>query len=232
MVTLGQSDCIQFSTGDTTGAPFAIFLKPANGSGKAGPFLPDVTQGFAADWSQDGKHFLFYRVDPRNQRDIWGIEINADGSADEPLPLLATPFDERGPTLSPDGNWLAYVSNRSGRHEVYVRPFPEGDDQQVSSDGGGQPRWRRDGRGLYYVQGDTLVAATVITKPGLTIGSSVRLFSEPGLPPLLPGGRHYDVAADGQRFIVVTPYAAAGESPAAIRVVQNWYEQFRGREQE
>lgn len=134
--------------------------------------------------------------------------------------------------LSPDGNWLAYVSNRSGRYEVYIRLFPDGGDQQVSSDGGGQPRWRRDGRELYYVQGDTLMAATVITKPGLSIGSPTPLFSDRGLLQPLPGTRQYDVAADGERFIVATPYAAAGESPAAIRVVQNWYEQFRGREQE
>ena len=77
-----SGDRIAFSsTGDITGAPFSIFLKPADGSGKAEPFVPHVMQEVASDWSQDGKHFLFYRLDPRNQRDIWRLEINADGSA-------------------------------------------------------------------------------------------------------------------------------------------------------
>jgi dipeptidyl aminopeptidase/acylaminoacyl peptidase len=228
-----SGDHIAFSsTGDIRGAPLAIFLKPADGSGKAEPFVPHVMQEIASDWSQDGKHFLFYRVDPRNQRDIWRLEINTDGSAGEAVPLLATPFDEREPRLSPNGNWLAYVSNRSGRDEVYVRPFPDGGDQQVSGSGGAQPRWRRDGREIYYVEGDTLLAVSVTAGPGLSIGSPTRLFSDPGLVQQFPGARQYDVAAGGQRFIVATPYAAAGESPAAIRVVQNWYEQFRGREQE
>jgi hypothetical protein len=135
--------------------------------------------------------------------------------------------------LSPGGNWLAYVSNRSGRPEVCVcvRPFPDGGDQQVSG-GGAQPRWRRDGRELYYVEGDTLMTVTVTTEPSLSIGSPTRLFSDPGLLQPLPGIRQYDVAASGERFIVVTPYAAAGEFPAAIRVVENWYEQFRGRGQD
>ena len=220
------------STGDTTGGTFAIFLRPADGSGKAEPFVPHVVQELASDWSHDGKHFLFYRLDPRNQRDIWRLEIKADGSAGQPLPLLTTPFDEREPMLSPDGKWLAYVSNRYGRDEVYVRPFPDGDDQQMSSAGGAQPRWRQDGGEIYYVEGDTLMAVRVATEPSLSIGPPVQLFSDSGLVQLLPGGRQYDVTADGQRFIVAVPYVEAGESPPAIRVVQNWYEQFRGREQE
>jgi hypothetical protein len=93
--------------------------------------------------------------------------------------------------------------------------------------------WSHDGKHfLDYVQDDTLMAVRVATEPSLSIGPPVQLFSDPGLVQLLPGSRQYDVAADGQRFIVATPYAAAGESPPTIRVVENWYEQFRGREQE
>jgi serine/threonine-protein kinase len=124
-------------------------------------------------------------------------------SLDHPHPVVATVYDERSPALSPDDRWLAYVSNESGRDEVYVRSFPGGSGRwQVSVAGGVEPRWRRDGVELFYRHADTLFAVTVRTQPAFSAGQRTALF----VGDYLGGPRHanYDVHPDGQRFVFVT----------------------------
>ncbi len=134
--------------------------------------------------------------------------------------------------LSPDGRFLAYESNESDRYEIYVRSFPGGDGKrQVSVNGGTQPRWRSDGRELYYVEGDTLMAVSVSTESAFTLGQPQQLFEAPALTRTgggLNGG--YDVSADGQRFLTIAPVEGADSAPPTIRIVENWYEEFRDRE--
>jgi hypothetical protein len=129
--------------------------------------------------------------------------------------------------FSPDGGFLAYCSEESGRAEVYVRSFPDGEKKwQVSQHGGSQPRWRKDGTELYYVRGDTLIAAKVTLTPGFAVGAAVTLFSNPALD----WEYHhptYDVSADGRRFVLIEPQGALRK--ASIRVVQNWFAEFRDR---
>jgi Tol biopolymer transport system component len=142
---------------------------------------------------------------------------------------LQTSFSERAAKLSPDGRFVAYSSNESGQHEVYVRPFPEGGRKAtVSSNGGKQPRWSRDGKELFYVEGSTLVAVSVSTDPSFSVGSVTRLFKHPRLTK--SWYPHYDVSADGRRFVIAEPVGGIPEP--SIRVVENWYEEFRDREQD
>ena len=113
----------------------------------------------ATDWSDDGRFLLFYRVDPQTDRDLWVLPMEGDRT---PWVFLKTPFDERNASLSPDGRWVAYQSNESGRFEIQIRPFSgsaassaggtaPGGQWQVSTAGGIFPKWRRDGQELYYL---------------------------------------------------------------------------------
>ncbi len=147
--------------------------------------------------------------------------------------FLSTPATENRPQLSPDGRFLAYVSNESGRPEIYVQPFPNGAGKwQVSGNGGDQIRWSSDGSELFYVEGSTLMAVSVSTEQGFTLGQPQMLFESPDLV-LADSGRDYDVSADGRRFVMTTPVEEGDDgevAPPSIRVVQNWYEEFRDRE--
>ncbi len=135
--------------------------------------------------------------------------------------------------LSSDGRYLAYVSDGSGQNEVYVLPFPDGEGGRrvtVSNNGGGQPRWSEDGKELFYVEGDTLLAVSVTTASNFSLGAVNPVFKHPTLRRAPNPYPQYDVSADGQRFILAEQ---AGEPPkTTIRVVQNWHEEFRGREQD
>lgn len=120
-----------------------------------------------------------------------------------PHPLLTSPFDERSPALAPNDRWLAYVSNETGRDEVYVRPFPEGGARWlVSTAGGTEPRWRRDGRELFYRNADSVFAIQVRTQPDFAAGPRTLLF----VGNFLTNYRHatYDAHPDGQRFVFIS----------------------------
>jgi serine/threonine-protein kinase len=124
-------------------------------------------------------------------------------SLDHPYAIVASSFDERSLALSPDDRWLAYVSNESGRNEVYVRPFPNGSERwQISVAGGTEPRWRRDGRELFYRHADTVLAAELRLEPAFSVGQRVALFSGD----YVGSARHagYDVHPNGQQFVFVT----------------------------
>ena len=150
----------------------------------------------------------------------------------EPVAFVQTPFNETAPQISPDGRFVAYCSNESGQYEVQVQPFPEGRGKwQVSTNGGNQPRWSKDGKELFYVEHDTLVAVSVTLKPTFSVGSTTRLFSHPGLISGYPA-QQYDLSADGQRFILKETVVGPDDQPPSIRVAQNWYEEFRDREQD
>jgi serine/threonine-protein kinase len=122
---------------------------------------------------------------------------------------------------------LAHVSNESGGNEIYVRPFPAGENKwRVSSNGGTGPRWRRDGRELIYIEGDQLMAVSVTTQPTLSPGTPAALFSRRYLTDLTLHPQ-YDVTSDGKRFLVRERRA---EKPLAVHVAHNWFEEFRGQQ--
>ncbi|MDA1315386.1 MAG: hypothetical protein O2968_18815 [Acidobacteria bacterium] len=134
---------------------------------------------------------------------------------------------ELSPDLSPDGRFLAYESDESGRYEIYVQRFPEGGGKTVVSTGGGRrPRWRGDSGELYYVHGDTMMAVTVSADSAFRVGRPNALFDAPGA--FTGRGQRYDVTADGQRFLYAE---SVGEGkPTEIRVVQNWFAEFKERQ--
>src|SRR5262249_6998124 len=141
------------------------------------------------DWSGDGRYIIYQQLDPKTNFDVWVLPMTGSGEA-KPFPVVRTEASEGVGTLSPDGRWLAYVSDESGRNEVYVQSFPRGGGKRLVSTGGGSsPRWRRDGRELFYYAGDgKLMAAPVRSGESFEIGSVVSLFdfragTPQGVPP-------------------------------------------------
>ena len=212
---------------------FDIFLQQADGSGEAKVLVATPRDEFFTDWSRDGKYLLYLLDDAETGTQLWYLERNEDGSAWEPHPFLHTPFKERAAKFSPDGRHVAYVSDESGQWEVYVRPFPEGGSRStVSSNGGSQPRWSQDGKELFYVEGSTLMAVSVSSGPTFSVGSPRPLFENPNLTggPGSLSYPKYDVSADGRQFVLPERVDLGEEAPEpSIRVVQNWFEQFRDR---
>jgi Tol biopolymer transport system component len=177
----------------------------------------------AEDLSHDGR-FLLYGVtnNPKTGFDMWLLPLEGDR---KPVVFLSTPFEEFQGQFSPDDRWVAYQSNESGRYEIYVRPFPEkpGGRRRVSTLGGIEPRWRRDGKELYYLAPDGKLMSASITVKGAAIEPSdpVPLFQT-----RISGGgtnarlnQQYDVAPDG-RFLINETTEDAATSP--ITLLQNW----------
>jgi hypothetical protein len=167
-------------------------------------------------WTSDGRALLLTHVQLTGERDVWVQPL--DGGAARPY--LATATAEKGARASPDGRWVAYQSDESGRDEVYVRSFPDpGRRTLVSAGGGVNPMWRGDGRELYYWQADQLIAARVEAAGAgepLTVRDRTPLFRAPYF-----ASEHamYDVSRDGTRFIVVTGGARAGRLVVALNVL-------------
>jgi eukaryotic-like serine/threonine-protein kinase len=213
--------------------PSGIQWKAADGSGVA------ESIGKAANSEQDPYFFtpdgkqLVYRQTDRGLTDVGMVSVEGDS---DPVWLLESQFVEGNAELSPDGRWMAYESNESGDREIYVRPFPNVNEglHQVSGEGGIQPVWSRDGRELFYLQPGQpyrLMAAPVRTGTTFDSGSPRALFDwtypEPG-----PGGRTYDVSADGRRFLALKAFAGSAGAdvpPPRIIVVQNWLEDLKQR---
>ena len=208
-----------------------IFLRRADGSGEETVPAATPHDEYLSDWSRDGKYLLYQLLDPESRGDLWYLERKEDGSGWEPHAFLQTSFRERAPKLSPDGRFVAYVSNESGQDEVYVLPFPEGDTRTtVSNNGGRQPRWSRDGQELFYVEGGTLMAVPVEASPKFSVGSVTKLFEHPSLAAGLYIAQ-YDVSADGERFLLAEPVGVETQEPA-IRIVENWFTELKDRQQD
>ncbi len=211
------------------GESYDIFERAADGTGEAKLLVGAGGNQRPYGWSPDGD-YLVYTSTKGGAYDIWYLKRKGNGEDFESIAFMATPFFENAPNLSPDGRFLAYCSNASGVIQVYVRPFPSGDGQwQVSGRGGCQPRCSRDGKELFYVEGDTLMAVEVTDSPSFAPLSTTALFSDPGLSATSPNSVTYDVAADG-RFVLTDSVEGADRELPRIRVVQNWYEEFRDRE--
>jgi serine/threonine-protein kinase len=200
-----------------------LFTVVSDGSEAAKPVLVDgkPLRAFLADWSPDGSILAQYTSD----NSLCYIKRGAAAKVGRRFPLS---FRGDYPKFSPDGRFLAYVSDEAGGKEVYVRAFPDGGDKrQISQSRGGQPRWSKNGRELFYVEGDALFAVPVSTKPAFSMGPAKRLFSDSGL---VWGwaAPTYDVSADGQRFVTMEPVGPVRKS--TIHVVLNWFAEFSGKQ--
>jgi Tol biopolymer transport system component len=170
---------------------------------------------WATDISPRGWVVAYYEVHPDTGRDIWTVDIDGDS---EPVPFLATAASERSAVFSPDGNWIAYMSDATGQEEVYVREFPAGGAEiPVSIGGGREPRWSADGTEMFYRQGQGMYVVPVSTDTTFRAGDPGLLFEGGFL--VQPGGRNqnYDVDADGNFYIALLP-----EGGERVNVVLNW----------
>jgi Tol biopolymer transport system component len=199
---------------------FDLYRKSANGSGAEEPLYIDNLAKFPTSISPDGKFLLYHTYgDSKTGYDLWILPdpMGPPGAA-KPYSLLQSQFSEQNAQFSPDGHWITYQSNETGHFEIYVVPFPgPGGKREISTSGGSQPRWRADGKEIFYVAPDQiLMAAEVMIKGGEIQTGEVR----PLFGPLLTGnGYQYDVSADGQRILAVTP-RSNGSAP--LTIVQNW----------
>jgi serine/threonine protein kinase len=199
-----------------------LYQKLSSGSGDEQLLFESDQSKAVNSYSSDGRFLLFSSTDPKNLTDLWVLPM--DGSR-KPFPFVKTPFDERSGMISADGRWVSYLSNESGRYEIYVRPFPptSGGQWQVSTAGGVQPRWRRDGKELYYIAPDGKLMAVAIAVNGSTLepGTPVALFQTR----IFGGGasvnsrQQYDVAPDG-RFLINVTIDDTNASP--ITLLLNW----------
>jgi Tol biopolymer transport system component len=197
--------------------PYDLYRKAADGTGSEDLLYADGAPKVPTSWSPDGRFLLFYRIDPKTQRDIWILPL---GNPTKPYPWLATPFNERYAKFSPDGHWVSYESDESGRYEIYIAPFPgPGGKRQISLGGGTFPRWRADGKEIFYAAPNGKLMAAEVSIKGATI--EVGGTQPMGITLLLLAGPYgYDVFADGQRFLVAAPVEQ--KSAAPLTLVQNW----------
>ncbi len=211
-----------------------IYLAHADASGEEQELLATPQDEWPSDWSRDGKYLLYQRLDAETGSDLWYLERSQDGSGWEPHAFLQERSSKAVPKLSPNGRYVAYVSDESGQRQVYVQPFPHGGRKvTVSNNGGHQVRWSRDGKELFYVQGTTLMAVSVSTEREFSPGLPTEVFEHPGLLRAL-NYPAYDVSLDGRKFILSerVGYDATEASKVTIRVVLNWFAEFKDRQQD
>ena len=201
---------------------YDIYEKPAIGPGSEELLLATAQDKNPTDWSPDGRFLLYHNPDPKTGNDIWALPLDGDR---KPFPVVRTNFEEQDGQFSPDGQWIAYVSNESGRFEIYLQPFPgPGGQAQVSTNGGAQVRWRRDGKELFYIALDGRLMAVPIrlafNTQTIEAGSPIPLFAtRVGGALSIPFRQQYDISPDGQRFLMNT---VTEEAAAPITVILNW----------
>jgi eukaryotic-like serine/threonine-protein kinase len=209
----------------TSGAPGNVFWESADGSGKAERLTTSPHRQIPNSWSQDGPTLAFVENNPTvGGQQIWTLRA---GEREPKLFLQSVSHQVRmtAPKFSPDGRWLAYASDESGRFEIYLQPYPEpGGKRQVSTDGGTEPVWNPKGRELFYRHGDEMMAVDVTTQPSFAAGKPRVLFQ--GHYMTVASIPDYDVSADGQHFLMLKADEQA-QTPAQINVVLNWFEELK-----
>ena len=208
-----------------------VFWKSADGTGEAERITTDGTVALVSSISPDGK-LAFYYTGPQAGRDLWMVPLEGERKAS---PFLQGPFNEVSPKISPDGRWVAYISDESGRNEIFVRPFPASSGKwQISTEGGGAPVWARNGRELFYRNGDKMMAVDI----NQNRDSNGAVSFQAGTPRMLFEGNYvqgnneayYDVSLDGRRFLMVKPDEQGDSTaPQQINVVLNWFEELKNR---
>jgi serine/threonine protein kinase/Tol biopolymer transport system component len=201
-----------------------LYRKPANGAGQGEVLFHSDEIKTPDDWSRDGRFIIFMQREKNAGTDLWVLPMEGDR---KPVPYMMTPFNEAQAKFSPDGHWVVYTSNESGKREVYVQPFPvaTGGKWPVSNGGGSQPRWSRDGKELFYFAPDSTLMAVSVTTTGGTFQPGVpkALFRAPilgGAGGGAGGAWRWDISPDGKRFLINTALDEATASP--VTIVLNW----------
>ncbi|MCM3875679.1 MAG: protein kinase [Thermoanaerobaculia bacterium] len=203
-----------------------FYRKQIGGSGVEELLYASETIKRPTGFSPDGNLLAFHQLETETNLDIWILPLKGDR---KPFPFLKTNFTEAGAVFSPDGKWLAYNSNESGRNEVYVAPFPgPGRKWQVSSQGGAFPGWRQSGKEILYQEGQSnKIVSVAVTFKGDTpdFGKATELFV--ATPPLAGIASRFDSTADGKKFILVRPNQT--RETGSLTLVVNWPAELRGK---
>lgn len=215
--------------GSVRNGKMGLYQKPANNAGIEEQLLESEETVLPMSWSPDGSSIVYEVIDPKTSNDLWMLPPRGDRKS---IPLLHTPFAETHGQFSPDGKWLAYYSNEAGHNEVYVQSFPSGGGKwQISTNGGIFPRWRRDGRELFYMSqnGGGKMMAVDVNSSGSTfeVGTPKELFDSPYVAlthsATSPMFHPFIVSTDGQRFLIPHPPSNdAASLTMPIVVVENW----------
>ncbi|HJZ76691.1 MAG TPA: protein kinase [Vicinamibacterales bacterium] len=219
--------------------PRRLFRQRSDGTGTAAQLTQPTAGQVPSSVTPDGTALIFRqqrfgRVGGSPDLDLFLLALTGDR---RPRPLVQTPFNELNAEVSPDGRWLAYQSNESGLDEVYVRPFPDVDAGKwpVSTGGGSQPLWARNGRELFYVSKGAVISVPWTASPTFTAGKPSQMVAGGYVLALAPApiaGRMYDVSRDGQRFLMLKESPGTSDAPAAsarIILVQNWLDELQRR---
>jgi len=233
-----DSQRIIFSS-NTQGTTNDIYWMAANGTGEIELLVAGQGDRLAAvSMPRDGSTLLMGKWGGGVRNDIESYLMEGEG---ERKPLLQEKYSEVNPQISPDGRWLAYMSNESGQYEVYVRSFPDVDGvkKQASTDGGFSPLWSPDSSELFFRNGNSVLAVKVKTEPNLELGAPEVLFNgtySSLITPLATASNMWDIHPDGSRFLMMKPVGTAEEEsaeesaveePRKINIILNWFEELK-----
>jgi len=212
-------DGLRVMFGSYRNGPIDLYLKLANGGGNDQEFMVSSIQKGPRDWSKDGRFVLYTQDSPEMNEDLYAREVLDNAT---PVTIAATAAREFDGRFSFDGRWVAYVSSETGRNEIYVQPFPPtGGKWQVSTGGGRSPRWRADGRELFYLTpGGEMRVVSIAEGRSFAAGPPHALFRLDGISPGGPGNTSYEVTRDGRRFLVNLSKRAPPAS--SVSVILNW----------
>jgi serine/threonine-protein kinase len=214
---------IVFSS-DTGGPPLNLYWKAADGSDAAERLTQSSNLQFAGSWSPDSRLLAFSEIDPATRWDIWLFDIEERKAR----PLFRSGSNETHPMFSPDGRWLAYTSDETGQQQVYVISFPDGAGKwQISTEGGSEPLWSKDGRKLFYRAGERVMSVVIdegggfkASKPQMVFEGKYKIETIALLP-------SYDLAANGDRFVMMKSDGDA--TPTRLNLVVGWFEDLKRR---
>lgn len=199
-----------------------LYMKTSTGAGNSELILKSSLDKTPYDWSRDGKYLLYGVYDPVTKDDLWVLPLSGNRM---PIPFLHSGFAEMDARFSPDGQWIVYESDESGKYEIYVQHFPQsGGKWQVSVNGGGAPAWRRDGKEIYYLSPERKLMAVDVhtTDSAVEVGIPAPLFE--ATVDVYTAPNRYDVSGDGKRFLVNTSGFEYSTKP--MKVILHWASQL------
>jgi serine/threonine protein kinase len=201
----------------------SLYMKPSNGATAEELLLSTDQPVWANDWSRDGRFLIYTENSVASGVDLMTLPMDQPKETRKPIPYLRGAFQKKQAQFSPDGRFVAYASNESGRFEIFVQPFPNAADGKwpISAGGGVEPRWSKDGSELFYFSGNKLMAVNVRTAPTFNAGIPHELFEAPVQPVYTNDGHRWQVTPDGTFLLETFP---PDLSATPITIVVNWPE--------